>query len=191
MSNTVDPAAEVVPSHTNAGSSWQDHTVALTVAALAGAVVVAGLVYVASAFFASDDEPPILVKNGSIELHLLSSDKSWVQESGTSKWKISGGTRGKEPFDVTVAFTGGVCSSQTATGPVVRITYSDLTYIDLEAKNKSTRVTPGPDKQLTRVSDQLLSYPATGYINGITVNGTPLCAFTAASQLTHVLIMDQ
>ena len=41
------------------------------------------------------DEPPIRVKNGSIELHLLSKNKNWSQPNGTNKkkWKPSAGKR--------------------------------------------------------------------------------------------------
>jgi hypothetical protein len=194
MSTPAKQTAVAVPSN-SVFSAWRDHPVAMVVTAFAAAAVVGGLAYVASLLLAdTGDEPPIRVKNGSLELQLLATHKSWAQDGSNDKWKISAGTRKKEPLDVIVAYTAGAtCSSQTASGKIVRITYSDLTYIDLEAKNKTTKVTIGPSsKQLTRVSEQLLTYgtAGAGYINGIVVDSVPLCAFTEAKQLTHVVILD-
>ena len=191
MSNGTSETTASSPA--TAGSSWTDHPVAMAAAALAGAVLVGIVLYIASDFFDTGDEPPIVVKNGSIELKLLTATQSWVQDGTADKWKISSGTRGKEPFDITVAHTGGTCSSQTASGKIIRVTYSDLSYVDLEARNKKTKVTVGPNgKVLAPVGDKVITYgnAGVGYINGIIVDNVPLCAFTAASQLTHIVFLD-
>ena len=91
MSNGTNTGAESVP-QTAETSGWQDHAVAITVAAAAGALVLGTVLYFAG-FFDSGDEPPIRVKNGSLELHSDATTRSGGIRATSRTGRFRGGQR--------------------------------------------------------------------------------------------------
>jgi hypothetical protein len=144
------------------------------------------------AFVATGDEPPIRVKNGSMELQLLTKagSRKWDDPDGNPrKWEVSGGSRGKDEFQVTIVVrNGATCSSQAVSGRTVEVEYSDGTRVELKATGKKTRLKSSKD--LTRTDEErTLVYTASGHIQKITVD-TFTCTFTGPDQLEHVLVLD-
>jgi len=143
------------------------------------------------ALVATGDEPPIRVKNGSMEFQLLTKagSRNWDEDGNPRKWKVSGGSRGKDEFQVTIVVrTGATCSSQSVSGKTVEVEYSDDTKVELKATGKKTRLTSGKD--LTRTDEKrTLEYTESGHIRRITVDSFT-CNFTDRDQLEHVLVLD-
>lgn len=203
MSNAGSPTAEAVPSNPPS-SSWQDHPIAITVAALAGAVALAGILYLAGAF-ETGDEPPIRVKNGSLELYLASSGERWKQQEDPKHWKISGGKRAKDPLDVAIALNPAEvnvgttpCTAQAGTGDPLILTYSNgtstLATITIKStpNGKRTLVESTADLSLSSVDpkNRLLTYSTDGFISRIVLGTNTMCTFTKKEQLAELVIMD-
>lgn len=189
MSNAVSPTAEAVPSNPPS-SSWQDHPIAITVAALAGAVALAGILYLAGAF-ETGDEPPIRVKNGSLELQLLTNSRHWKQNPDLKHWKISGGTRGKDPLDVSIAVNAGAtCTVQSGTGNAVSVTYSNGTKIDIQATGRRSYVVSSADLTVSGPKRRLLTYSGDGFISSVVLDSNTMCTFSNKTQLANLLISD-
>ena len=174
----------------------RDHPYA---AATIGVLALAGLVAVAKLLLASGDEPPIRVKKGSMEFHVLHQGKFW--KGGGQAWSIGGGlfgmdggTRSKEAYDVVITPNGGNvagCPPGTRpTGASVKFTYSDGKSVTLSATGKHTHVTA--DATLTRLEDnkKVLVYAPTGHIAAIAVDETPVCTFANENELVDVLLLD-
>jgi hypothetical protein len=141
------------------------------------------------------DEAPIRVRNGSLDIHLLSANQEWEDDNG--EWKIKGARRYKEEFEVTVAArAGAACGpSHTATGAAVVVTYSDNTEVRFQSAGKKTKIKPGQGTG-SLIGGQRLQYgaPGVGFIKQVAVgtpgSPTPLCTFTQADQLDHILILN-
>ena len=163
---------------------------ALAVAALAGAITAFAILRVLGA---TGDEPPIRVRNGSIELHLLSAAETWKQTG--NHWKITGGKRSSDDYQVVVAYKpGATCAGNgSATGAPLRITHKDLNvtkYVELKVNGKHTEVESDADLQIS-ADGKVLSYTSsTGFIDSISVNSKSVCTFTEASQLENLFILD-
>jgi hypothetical protein len=163
-----------------------------------GALALAGLVAVAKLLLASGDEPPIRVKKGSMEFHVLHQGKFW--KGGGQAWSIGGGifgtdggTRSKETYDVVITPNGsnvaGCPPGTRPTGASVQFTYSDGKSVTLSATGKHTHVTA--DATLNRSANKkVLVYTPTGYIAAIAVDGTPVCTFANEDELVDVLLLD-
>jgi hypothetical protein len=190
MSNGANPAAQAVPSNTLRSSSWLDHPVAMIVAAAAGAAIIGGILYFTLAD--TGDEPPIRVQNGSLELYLpATSNKHWKQNPDAKHWRLSGGHRGKDPLDVTIAVNSGAnCTAQSGLGNLLTVHYNNGTRVDVHSNNKHAAVDSSQD--LTLSTDRhLLTYKATeGFISAIVLDNKTLCTFTDAKQLADLVISD-
>jgi hypothetical protein len=89
---------------------WRAHPIAATfatiglLATLAGTTVIlhkVGLIeFDLLQFFYESDEAPIRVRNGSVELELLSSNQEWEQVGGSPNWKIPGTRKFKDEYTV-------------------------------------------------------------------------------------------
>jgi hypothetical protein len=176
------------------GSVIGDHPVMFTLAALAGAAVVA----VGTVLGGGDsDEAPIRVKNGSLELSILSTRQAWEPAGDSGNWRIRGARRFGD-FDVTAAVRpGATCGpSHTATGADIVLTYSDNKTIRIESAGRRTAVKPSAGVTMTVINPQQISYrpSGTGFITQLAVgnggNPTVLCSFSAANQLDHILILN-
>lgn len=155
------------------------------------------------------DEAPIRVRNGSLELLILS-DQDWEKVSGAApeKWRMAHAKRHKSAFDLDIKTgPGASCTgSLTPTGTEIEFIYKDeddpdstkTSKITMEAKNKRTVV--NADNNMTLMWDpagdrQRLTYdnPA-GYLQRLTVKGgtsVTTCSFTAKDQLVHLTIFNQ
>jgi hypothetical protein len=172
-----------------------EHPVLFTLTALAGAAVAAiGIVLGGG----DSDEAPIRVKNGSLDLYILSASESWEQQGSSGNWRIASAERYKEEFEVTVAARSGAsCGGVfTATGSDIVITINNKT-IRLQSAGKRTLVKPDSGVTMTwdATTPQKLSYRANNtFIQAIAVgnggNPTTMCTFTAANQLDHMIILN-
>lgn len=141
------------------------------------------------------DEAPIRVRNGSIEMRLLSSTQKWHDNAG--EFGIPGAHRHKEEFDVTVtARTGAVCPANVGTGQDVILTYSDNATVRFKSAGRHTKVKGENGATLTwnASAPQVLLYARDGFIKSIAVGqgGNPptMCSFTAADQLLRIDILN-
>jgi hypothetical protein len=148
-------------------------------------------------FFSAWDEAPIRVRNGSLDLVLVSGSQAWKESDGTGNWNIPKTRRYKDEFEVTVAVrTGATCGAQTATGSDVIFTYDNDRRIRLQSQGRHTWVKADSGVTLTAdgTAPQKLSYATRGFIKSIAVgngaNPTTMCSFTAANQLDHAIILN-
>jgi hypothetical protein len=181
-------------------SVW-DHPVAVAGVAVASAAILAGILYLAGAFADTGDEPPIRVKNGSIDFYLASSNQVWKQKHA-KLFKITGGKRSKDGLDVSVAVNAGAsCSAQVGTADQVTIDY-------VKADGSAVTITIGTDPDrphqrhsavqssepltLSTADARILSYVNTGgHIRAISLDAhPPMCKFTSADQLANLVILD-
>jgi hypothetical protein len=175
-------------------SAIAEHPVLFGLTAMLGAAVAAAGIVLGGG---DSDEAPIRVKNGSLDLYILSKNQAWENSGGSGNWQIKNARRFGD-FDVTVAVRAGAsCGpSHTATGADVVVTYSDGKEIRLESAGQKTMVKPGAGVTMTLVSDQQLGYQPTGagFIKQLAVGtgGNPavLCTFTTKEQLDHILILN-
>ena len=146
-------------------------------------------------FFADSDEAPIRVRNGSLDIFVLSPSQKW--ESDNAEWKIKDASRFKDEFEVTVAARSGAeCSpSHVASGAAVVVTYSDGAKITFHSAGRRTRIRTDRGT-INRVADDWLRYGAqgSGHITQVAVGSVgspnPLCTFTQANQLDHLVILN-
>jgi hypothetical protein len=143
------------------------------------------------------EEAPIRVKNGSIDLELVTRDGEWQQSAG--EWGQKDRSRGKDDLDITVAHVGGSCSKQTAETSRLYLVYNDGVEIQFKSQTQRIKVSSDPANKITKHSDRRLQYVAPGepdrtkfFIKKILIGNTKetLCTFTKWEQLTHILILD-
>jgi hypothetical protein len=182
-------------SETTTGGSTTSSTTLVTVA-IGGAIVgaaLAGVLYFSSA---AGDEPPIWVKNGSIDIELLHNSKEWREDGNRANWKISKGTRGKDVYQVLIAPSNAAsCSGdlQPMAGTIT-FEYSETgsTRIELSAAGKHThvRVVPPQDLNLSADKRTLSLGTLSGYITKIQA-GQTTCTFTAKDPGLAVALLDR
>lgn len=189
MSNGANPVAQAVPSNSLPSSSWLDHPVAMIVAAAAGAAIIGGILYFTLAD--TGDEPPIRVQTGSLELYLPStSNKHWNQNADAKHWRISGGHRGKDPLDVTIAVNSGAnCTAQSGLGNLLTVHYNNGMTVDIHSTSKHTLVDSSHDLGLS-TDRHLLTYKTEGFISSIVLDNKTLCTFTDAKQFADLVVSD-
>ena len=179
-------------------STISQHPIVFTAAVLLGAAIVGGAVMLLG-FFSDSEEAPIRVKNGSLELIIVSASQQWQQAGSSGNWRIANAERYSDNYEVTAAVkAGATCGgSTTATGSDVVFTYSDGKVIRVQSTGNRTAVKPDAGATMTwdAATPQKLSYVATGgYLATIAVgngaNPTTMCTFTAANQLDHVLLLN-
>jgi hypothetical protein len=195
-----DTPSTPIPADPPQDSIW-DHPVAVAGVAAVTAAIVAGLLY-AAGFRAGDtgDEPPIRVKNGSVDLYLASSSQKWKPKTD-KLFKIGGGPRSKDGLDVVIAVnTGASCRTQADTGDQVTIDF-------VKADGTAVTITVGtdPDRPHQRHSAVQSTEPLTyssadprvlryvsagGYIRAILLDGNKMCTFTSPEQLANLVILD-
>jgi hypothetical protein len=161
----------------------------LGIAALGGALIGAGVVYVLTG---TGDEAPIRVKHGSVDFELAYKGAEWQHVSGQQQWKIRSGHRNTDGYHVLIAptnaaaCTGGVA----AKGNPVQFVFSDNHTVTVRSQGKKTFVEP--DQGLTRSQDKMtLSYTSgSAYISSITVGASKLCTFTAPDPGLAIAMLD-
>lgn len=166
----------------------------LTAAAIGGALLGAGLVYFS---LSAGDEPPIWVKNGSMEIELLHNSKEWRENGNKANWKVSGGTRGKSTYQVLISPSNAAnCSGDLKPATeTVTFVYSDAasTTVEFKATGNHTHIKVTPAQDLTQSSDKrTLSLDAGGggYIAKIQAGQTS-CTFTEKDPNLAVALLDR
>ena len=165
------------------GAVWSNNPGATAVALAVGALIAAGLILGAIALgVGAGDEPPIRVKNNSIDLELLHKKRHWKEVGDDGKqWKISKGKKNADLFELFVAPT----DPETCKGGLSKIgsplvfTYSDGTVITITSDEKKTMLSSTQPMIRNDENNKLLSYDptGTGFIKTISVGGTELCKF--------------
>lgn len=165
-------------------SFWRTHLGgAIAVAVTSAALGIIGGYFIARVM-STGDEAPIRVKNGSIELQLLSTFGSWQQAGDHYK---TGGTRSNDRYQILLAAQG--CPARTS-GRTVRLTYSDSHYVELDPTGHHTKVTSDATLTIDPTSRRLLTYNAPGFIKSISVDGTVVCTLNAAGELDDINFLD-
>ena len=149
-------------------------------------------------FFTDSDEAPIRVRNGSLDLIILSGSQSWTQAGSSGNWKLNSGERYRDEFDLTVAVRpGATCGGQSATGAEIIFTYSNDKKIRVQSVGRHTLVKPDTGVSMTwdSASPEKLTYVTTGFLKMIEIGNnsggvTPMCSFTAANQLDQVILLN-
>lgn len=161
----------------------------VVVGALAALALAGFLVY--RFFLASDDEPPIRVKNGSLELELCDGSH-WASQA--DRWEPPKG-RNNGGFWVTFAAASGHrCATLMATGKQVQIYYSTSpnTPQVLMLPHYRTRVQPKPNVSPKTGQGEILTSGQPGdtaYISKVEVLGgaqPETCSFNSDAELTYV-----
>ena len=157
--------------------AWTENPVAAAVAAAIGILIGVGAIWLLS-IMTTGDEPPIRVRNGSIQLEVLHSTRHWQQAGNV--WKISQGTRLVDSYWLYFAPTNPAeCKTAKANGNKIKFILDDGTEVVVESKNKKTEVSS--TKTLTLSPDEkTLSYGTDGtFIKEIRFDGAGdyLCQF--------------
>ena len=187
--NTLD----IRPRRHSLLAGWREHPRAVLIAAAIGILIGAGALLLLRVLADTGDEPPIRVKNGSLELHLLATNGTWT--STGNHWKTSG-TRAHNALQLTVATRGKAnCSAYTITANLLVIHYADqsgneVMKVEIQSTGNHSKVTPSQPMFVSPGDPTVLGYFDAGFIKSIEADGTSMCAFSAASQLDHLLIMD-
>lgn len=162
---------------------------------IAVGLIVLGAYVVKTRFYTLSEEPPIRVKNGSMEIILLRGQ--WVpnKSSNPTAWVPMDDDQTKGLYDVKVAQGPGVtCESgwNGMSGDVNKIvvTYNDkfkVTFMPDNAAGKSkTHVTPHNGLVLAVGLGQVLRHDVIGFIETVTVHekggGQLKCGFDATAQ---------
>ena len=174
------------------GEVWSENPLATAAAIGLGIVIGAGAVIGFDLIMATGDEPPIRVRNGSIELEVLHKSAYWKQVgSDGTHWKINQGTRLSDKYWMYLAPTNSAdCNAAKANGNVIRFVLSDDSWVQVESHNNKTDVTS--DKVLTRSADKkFLRYGPEGlYIKAIRLDGSDRCTFGAKDANLHSLLTE-
>ncbi len=168
------------------GSIWREHfgkAVALAFGA-AAAGVVGG--YLVLRILSTGDEAPIRVKNGSIDLHLLSIGATW---RATGNHYTTGGSRQHDTYQIRVVAQG--CPVKGA-GKNIRLIHSNDHFVELDATGNHTKVTSDDltNLKIDPSDPQMLRYAVSGFIKSITVDGTVVCTLTTATDLDDINFLD-
>jgi len=172
---------------------WAEHPRAFLIAVALGVLVTIGVVVLLRVFADTGDEPPIRVKNGSLELHLLAKNATWTATG--NHWKTSG-TRAHDPLQLTVATRGKAnCSAYTVAANLLVIHYADpagneVMKVEIQSTGNHSKVTPSQPMSVNTSDTTVLAYGSAGFIKSIEADGTAMCTFSAASQLDHLIILD-
>ena len=171
-------------------SGWFDNPVPIATAALVGGLVGFGLgVWMPTA---SGDEAPIRVKNGSIELHLLSAGAEWDEDGDRKNWKLKGDPeRNGNDYEVIAAPTNSASCTNglSATGNPVTFTDNEGATIEIRSTGRKTKVKSRDD--LTKATNQLITQASTTrFIREIKVGNDVLCTFSAKDTRLRVVLID-
>ena len=185
-------ASESSPSITE---SWAEDPLAaaaaLGIGILLGAAATFGLVQI----LATGDEPPIRVRNGSIELEVLHKSRHWTGSG--NPWKINQGSRLSNKYWMYLAPTDPAhCKNNTKlNGDVILFILSDdkpeaPSWVQVKSTGNKTEVTSS--KTLTRSADKkILSYGAAGlFIKTIKMDGSEYCTFGEKDKDLHSLLTE-
>ena len=171
-------------------SGWFDKPVAIATAAFVGGLV--GFTIGILIPTASGDEAPIRVKNGSIELHLLSAAAEWNEDGDRKNWKVKGDPqRNGNDYEVIAAPTNSAsCTTGlSATGNPVTFTDNEGGTIEIRATGRKTKIKSRDD--LTKSTAQMIAQAtATRFIREIRVGNTVLCTFSAKDTALRVVLID-
>lgn len=172
---------------------WREHPFVMATVAALGLIVGSGLFMLVN-YFDAADEPPIRVKNGSLELEIPLIYGPWKQNGDARHWKTSGKTRKSTDLSVMLTVASGVaCQPKSGIGGVLTVKYSDNQTVTIDGTKKHTHVVGMSDLVLDS-AEHALSYKAAGYISDITLASgatTVLtCHFSKATDLADLWIFD-
>ena len=162
-----------------------------------GAVLGCATAYAMQSLWFAGDEPPIRVKNGSLNVDVLSKTATWEKNGSRKKWKLkSWGTRGRDEFDVVIVTSGKVCVPGSASGEVVIIEYTETTpqgnvlrSVRIESKNKKTEVINASHDLDHTPDERGINFNVPGYISKIKVDAHEW-TFASAGDLDYALLME-
>jgi hypothetical protein len=162
---------------------------------LAAAAVTVGSCQRSSPITTLSEEPPIRVKNRSLDL-IITGDK-WKENGNKKNWKPTKYDRSKEDLDVLVSYdAGATCKGGSIQGREV-----DIEFKDKDGKVVNNVNVTAPGKKLKVVSDNdlnpngnhtVISYgtPGEGWISRLLVNKVEFCSFDSAKALNEIVILD-
>jgi hypothetical protein len=187
--NTLDPRAR----RNSLMAGWRDHPRALLIAAAIGVLIGAGVLFLLRNLADTGDEPPIRVKNGSLELQLLAKGATWTQTG--SHWKTSG-TRIHDLLKLTVATRGKAsCTAYTVSANQLVLHYADpagneVMKVEIQSTGNHSKVTPSQPMSISSSDTTVLAYGSPGFIKSIEADGASMCTFSLASELDHLVVLD-
>src|SRR4029453_1906746 len=174
-----------------------DHPKAkLLLAAVCGLFVAAPMACGQSGRLASGEEPPIRVRNGSVEMQLVHKNGEWEPQSAGDRknWKVKGEPeRGKPEYEVIVVPTdrGNCMGPLVLTADGVKITTKNggaTNSIDIKLTNKKTKIKSG-NVDLASSAD-VLSEAGSAFISKIEVGNSLVCEFGSPDPGLRVVLMD-
>jgi hypothetical protein len=201
MSNGASPTGGTTQSVQ--GSILNDPVGVLIVGGVTAAALAIALFFFGA--FATGDEAPIRVRNGSLDLYVASHNQKWKHRKDDQNdfrhWRINGGKRVNDALSIAIAVNPGAsCGSQAGTGDLLTIGYSvNGVVVTVHAdpdEAKHTMVDATADLAISKKDsdERTLSYEPAGYISSVTLTkgGTAVasCTFTKADQLGDLVILD-
>jgi hypothetical protein len=178
-------------------AGWAEHPRAFLIAVALGILVGVGVIVLLRFLADTGDEPPIRVKNGSLELHLLSKYDEWDHAGSSNNWKVKANRyRSKDDLQLTVASRpGATCTSGFVTAKTdMIITYHDdgaNRDFDVTLKSNGKKISvSSPETGSNSADPSVLVYGGAGFIKAIVADSKSMCTFANATQLDHLLILD-
>jgi hypothetical protein len=164
------------------------------VAIAAGVVIVAAVAFAAIKLLQTGDEPPIRVKNGSMD---ILADGGW-SDTGSGWSPRSGKSSGSYAVEVKTAQPSPCPAMDSkARWRVIMIGYSTSKKVKIMfVPSASSKTEVGPTRKLTDNASALLRHgmPGVGYIDEVELSGRMdggdqwTCSFTSADQLKQINI---
>lgn len=183
---------------TNAGGSvLSEHPVELAVAAAVGAVVAAIVVVsLLGGVRSVSDEPPIRVRNGSVDMRLQGGQWAQVSNNDKKNWKIDGEPdRGRDDFEVHIwGAAAAQCADSITSGNPVTFTVQNGTSggqdkIEIKSTGRKTRVKV--DNNDLADDDNLINLAGDGwFIREIKVGNAVKCTLSQKSATLRVALLD-
>ena len=143
------------------------------------------------------DEPPIRVRNGSIELKLLTTIYDWGEDPPNDKknWTPRSGPKGKNEYELFIRVSditkcqGGTYKEDAKTIVLVYGTnVADLQTITIKSTGNHSRIKSS--ERLT-ANGKLLEYSVSGgFIKKITVDGDTFCAFDEKDDKLRLVLVE-
>ena len=143
------------------------------------------------------DEPPIRVRNGSIELRLLTTIYDWGEDPPNDKknWTPRSGPKGKNEYELFIRVSdlnrcpGGTYKEDAKTIELVYGTAAaDVQTISIKSTGNHTRV---KSSEILTLKGKLLEYSiAGGFIKRITVDGNTFCTFDEKHDKLRLVLVE-
>ncbi len=142
------------------------------------------------------DEPPIRVRNGSLEIQLVHRTLKFEEDGNSQKkkWKIRTEPLRLRNNYLVIVLPGNPSSCPSGfvtSGDKVDVVYSaDSQEIEFKSTGRKTKITAKEALVNQTGSEEFLRYGVSGYITAIRVGGDDFCTFSGPDGALQVFLID-